>query len=499
MDTLVAENILVLENGSSEDRLRFRHLLFQEAAYQSLLIRSRQHYHEQIAELLLTRDAELSERHPELVAHHLSRTEQVTRAVDLWIRAGRLSMEKSAFVESIDHQHQGLALVRSRLVGSESEKQELALLLQLGVSLTARAGYYGYEVTRTYERAVELAEQVGDGREQWTALYGLWRCLISQAEYARAMRIGTRLNARSRLLDDPMLELTASGIRGMTRLVDGKLARADDLATASVALYQKVKEKRAGLHFGQDPYVTIQGLGAVAQLLRGDIGTSFNSICRSLETARRIGHPYTIAETLKLASMYEQIARNIDRLRAFCLEAVKASELHGFEGVLATHRVFLAFADLVQNRDPDQLDIIRDNLLVYEQKYGLLFLPYFQSILVEGLIAMECHEEAFHESEQILGAIDDNGEEWVRPTILFMKSQAAMRGKLATTKECRGWYLESLEVARRQGARLTLGRALVTHAEYGVDEKAVSRHYALFGDGERSLDAMQLDYISRLH
>ena len=320
MDTLVAENILVLENGSSEDRLRFRHLLFQEAAYQSLLIRTRQHYHEQIAELLLSRDAELSERHPELVAHHLSRTEQVARAVDLWIQAGRLSIEKSAFAESIDHQHQGLALVRTRLVGVESKKQELALLLQLGVSLTARAGYYGYEVTRTYERAVELAEAAGDGREEWTALYGLWRCLISQAEYGRAMRIGTRLNARSRHLDDPMFELTASGIRGMTRLVDGKLSRADSLATASVSLYDRVKDKRAGLRFGQDPYVTIQGLGAVAQLLRGQVSASFDSISRSVKTARSIGHPYTIAETLKLASMYEQIARNIDRLRAFCLE-----------------------------------------------------------------------------------------------------------------------------------------------------------------------------------
>ena len=313
------------------------------------------------------------------------------------------------------------------------------------------------------------------------------------------MRIGTRLHARSRDLDDPILELTATGIRGMTRLVDGKLPRADKLATGSVALYARVKEKRAGLHFGQDPYVTIQGLGAVAQLLRGQISESVNSISRSLDTARRIGHPYTIAETLKLASMYEQIARNIDRLRGFCLEAVKSSELHGFEGVLATHRIFLAFANLVQNRDPEQFDVIRDNLNVYEQKYGLLFLPYFQGILVEGLIVLERYEDAFHESEAILDAIQSNGEEWVRPNMLFMKSQAAMRGKLATTRECRDWYRESMEKARQQDARLTLGRALVRHPDYGLSKEDMSQYYSLFSAEEGVLEAMHFDYISRLH
>ena len=166
---------------------------------------------------------------------------------------------------------------------------------------------------------------------------------------------------------------------------------------------------------------------------------------------------------------------------------------------MATHRIFLAFADLVQNRDPDQLDRIRDNLLVYEQKYGLLFLPYFQGILVEGLIALGSYEEAFHESERILEAIQGNGEEWVRPNMLFMKSQAAMLGKLATTRECRDWYLESMDAARRQDARLTLGRALVRHADYGMSQQALCRYYALFGTGDQSLEAMQADYISRLH
>ncbi len=498
MDTLVEENILVVENTSNEDRLRFRHLLFQEAAYQSLLIKTRQQYHEQIADLMRTRDPDFAERHPELVAYHLSKTDQVTQAVDLWIRAGRLAIEKSAFAESIDHLHQGLALVPA-CPPEERPPRELALLLNLGVSLTARAGYYGYEVTRTYERAVELARAVGDSRQEWTALYGLWRCLISQAEYAHAMRVVIRLSERSRDLGEPILELTTAGIRAMTRLVDGKLSRADALTRKSVALYDRVEGNRAGLHFGQDPYVTVQGLGAVAQLLRGRVRESVVSITRSLETARRSAHPYTVAEALKLAAMYEQIARNTERLRKYCLEAVEISERLGFEGVLATHRIFLAFANLVRDRDPLELDIMRDNLRIYEQKYGRLFLPYFQGILVEGLLSMERFGEAFDMASEMLATITSSGEAWMRPGILYMKSRAALLGGLADPDETRAWYLSAMEIARDQDARLLIARGLPYSSEYGVEEEDMAPYDSLFGQGGVAPELVNHGYITRMH
>ena len=110
----------------------------------------------------------------------------------------------------------------------------------------------------------------------------------------------------SRNMDQAILRVTAVGIQSMTRLVDGKLARADRLSDRSADLYGEVRESRFGLRFGQDPFVTIQGLGAVAKLLRGRIPESVQAITRSVDVARRIDHPYTVAETLKLAAMYLQ-------------------------------------------------------------------------------------------------------------------------------------------------------------------------------------------------
>lgn len=499
VDALIAENILAQETVLGEDRFKFRHVMFQDAAYQSLLIKKRQHYHQQIAELFLTRDPNIAEKHPELLAHHFSKTEQIPRAIELWLKAGEIAIEKSAFAESIDHLNQGLTLSKSMQATSTQQHVELALLLNLGVSLTARAGYYGYEVTRTYERAVELARKVGDEREEWTALYGLWRCQISQAEYGKGVRLATVLSTLSEAIGDPMLRLTTSGIKGMARLVDGKLDKADQFIDRAVTLYDQVENKKVGLRFGQDPFVTIQGLGAVTKLLRANIPESVEAIKRSLEVAREIGHPYTIGETLKLASMYQQISRNMEQLRLHCLEAIDISEQYGFEGVLATHRMFLAFADLVRDGDTRQIEVMKDNLMLYEQKYGLLFLPYFQGVYAEALLMIERYEEAFETANMILHDIDRSGENWVRPVTLCIKSEAAVKGNLATPDESRRWYLESLDTAAQQDSRLMLGRSLKSHAYFELDAEAVEGYRRLAEYGDSSILVANHDYISRRH
>ena len=499
MDTLMDQNILILENDVLEDRIKFRHVLFQEAAYQSLLKKTRQQYHHQIANLLLAEDPTVVDKNPELVAYHFSKTEHTARAIDLWIRAGRTAIAKSAIAESIDHLHQGIGLLDQ--LGPEENRQgrELKLLLFLGVSLTARAGYYGYEVTRTYERAVELAREVGDDHQEWTALYGLWRCFISQAEYGKGVRLAATLASLCRNLDEPILDLTASGIKAMIRLVDGKLERADQLTDRAVSLYDKVKDKKVGQKFGQDPFVTIQGLGAVAKLLRGRLCDSVIAIKRSINVARQIGHPYTIAETLKLASMYEQISRNTDQLRKYCVEAIEISDQYGFEGILATNRLFLAFADLARDNDPRHIEVIRENLIQYEQKYGLLFLPYFQGILAEAYLMTEQYEEAFETSESILQDIDQNGENWVRPVTLCIKSSAAIQGGLTTPAEAKQWFIESLDTAVKQDARLMLGRTLQGHGYFKLSPDVITRYRQIAEHGEDTLQMANHEYITTRH
>jgi predicted ATPase len=74
--------------GPPRARYIFKHALIQDAAYQSLLKRSRQQYHRQVAELLESKFPEVVEAQPELLARHFTEAGRTNEAVAYWQRAG---------------------------------------------------------------------------------------------------------------------------------------------------------------------------------------------------------------------------------------------------------------------------------------------------------------------------------------------------------------------------------------------------------------------------
>src|SRR2546426_4084279 len=67
---LVEAELLYQRGQPPQATYTFKHALIQEAAYQSLLKSTRQHYHQRITQVLKARFHELVETQPELLAHH---------------------------------------------------------------------------------------------------------------------------------------------------------------------------------------------------------------------------------------------------------------------------------------------------------------------------------------------------------------------------------------------------------------------------------------------
>ena len=475
MDMLLEADLLSVIPDKAEDRYGFRHALFQDAAYHSLLKKTRQRYHLQIAELLQDHAA-AGQQHPELIAHHYSHTERTDRAVDLWLQAGEQAIAQSATHESLQHLSQGLQLAASLPEGDDRRARELALLLNLGVALTARSGYHGERVTHTYEQALALAETGGDDRQRWTALYGLWRCLVSQAAFSKSVRVSVKLKSLSEKARDPKLMMTAYGLQGMTRMVTGKFTSAEYFYDKAVKHYDRSRERHndshntpdsdshsdqyMGVRFGQDPHVTIRGLGAVNKLLLNKIPQSVAEIDKSVEVARAIDHPYTVAETLRVAAMYRQIAGQTDALHEAAEETVALAATYHFDGLLAAGNIFLAFCRVMQRNEPAQADLIRHNLQLYEDNYGVLFLPYFYGVLAEARLSLKDYAAALQAADQALAMVEKFGEEWSRAPLLGIKAKAAAGGQLAAPAEIDRWRRTGIEIATAQQAGFVVDKLL---------------------------------------
>src|SRR5207248_2243965 len=91
----------------------FKHALVQDAAYGTLLRSRRQELHARVAAVLEQDFADLVERQPELLAHHLTAAGSTEPAVGQWLKAGRRAAARLAYLEAIAHFERGLGLLPS--------------------------------------------------------------------------------------------------------------------------------------------------------------------------------------------------------------------------------------------------------------------------------------------------------------------------------------------------------------------------------------------------
>ena len=293
---LVVDELLYQRGRPPRSRYLFKHALIQDAAYQSLLKRTRQQYHQQAAKLLEDRFPEVANTQPELVAHHYTEANCPAQAIAYWLKAGVAAASKSANLEAVDQFRRGLALVEALSDMRERAERELDLQMALGPALFATMLHSHPDVGRTYARAWELSQQLGDDLRGFTALRGLQLHHLALLEIEKAQHFAEEaLHVAERLGD-------------AARLVGGHMA-------LGVVLYNQGKLEPALAQFrrgfelfepnmqfpdwpGSHPGVQCQFWPALISWMLGYPDRSLEELSTAVRSAETLGHPLTLAQTL---------------------------------------------------------------------------------------------------------------------------------------------------------------------------------------------------------
>src|SRR5262249_43264594 len=142
----------------------FKHALIQDAAYQSLVKKTRQQLHRQVAEALEKSFPDVVETQPELVAHHLGEAGETARSVGYWLQAGERTQRRSAHIEAIRHMTRGLDAVARLPDGPDRIGAELRFRLLLSGSYLATQGYAAPTVETEIQRAKDLSARIDRGQ-----------------------------------------------------------------------------------------------------------------------------------------------------------------------------------------------------------------------------------------------------------------------------------------------------------------------------------------------
>ncbi len=209
---LVEAEILFARGEPPLSTYTFKHALVQEAAYESLLRRTRQELHGRVVDVLVQQLAGRAEAEPELVARHAEAAGRIDEAIAHCQRAGERAQARSAHGEAILQLRHAIDLLATHPETAERDRREVKLQLALGASLTAARGYAHAETEGAYERAGTLAERCGDPRRLGFARIGLASFCLVRGEVERVRALAAKVLAEAEARGDAELELVGHGL-----------------------------------------------------------------------------------------------------------------------------------------------------------------------------------------------------------------------------------------------------------------------------------------------
>ena len=321
----------------------FKHVLIQETAYHTLLESTRRQQHLQIAQILAERFAAMVAQRPAWLAHHYTEAGCAEHAIPYWQQAGQRAVDRSAHAEAIVHFTQALALLRTLPVSPARARHELTLQCSLGVQLATR-GAATPEVERTYARALELCQQVGNAEELFPVLYGLSRLYKKRGKLRRARDLGEQLLVLAQRQGNAALLLRGHYVLGDTLLWLGEFSAARAHLEQGLAIYDPQQHDTHDLLYEADPWLGCLGALSVTLWFLGYPDQAQQRSAEALALAHELSHPYSLARVLVDAAYLHWFCRDWAKLqeRAAALRALATA--HGFAELYAraTYRYGLA-------------------------------------------------------------------------------------------------------------------------------------------------------------
>src|SRR5262249_7828352 len=166
-------------------RYRFMHGLYQNALYALLRPTRKATWSAAAAQSLLRHHGENSAAAANELALLFEAAHEPAHAAPYFLQAAEHAVAVAANKEAIVLARRGLALLEQLPESLAGARQELSLLIALGVSLVATRGFASPDVEETYLRAQSLCQRSNDVPTLLPVQYGLWNLYLVRCNLAR--------------------------------------------------------------------------------------------------------------------------------------------------------------------------------------------------------------------------------------------------------------------------------------------------------------------------
>jgi predicted ATPase/class 3 adenylate cyclase len=498
LDRLVAAELVFRRGIPPSATYIFKHALVRDAAYQSLLRTRRQELHAKLAAALVRDFPQTIETRPELVARHFHEAGLFQKAVEYWLRAGRLAAGRSANVEAIAHLRSGLVSLAALPSGEPRTRLELSLQLALGGPLLATKGFASSEAEIVYKRAQELSRELSRDADLFTAIRGLGYVYHVRADLREATQQIDEVVDLARRIGDPAMLVEAYHFAGAPTFHLGKFQAARDWHQQSL----EVGDYRGRFH--SEIYGINMGVFCRAYIGHCDWHLGYPDRAlqiaeEGLALARDVAHPFSMAIALDYLAMLHQFRREPEAALRIAEEARTLCKEYRFG-------YYGAWSALVRAWAVAELGPLEEGLAAYgaaleefRETGALLRMPHYLCMLATIEHRAGRRDAGLRILTEAAQIAAKNRETWCNAELERARGELLLLDRSNDNREeAEAALTHAVEIAADQGAKMLQLRASAALARFWNERRerkkaldALTPVYDWFAEGFDTPDLRQ--------
>ncbi|MFL6280767.1 MAG: hypothetical protein ACJ731_11695, partial [Vicinamibacterales bacterium] len=432
-------------------RYRFAHHVYHNAFDASLRATRRATLSRAIAQRLIARLGGQPCDCAADIALLLEAARDNVRAAEYWNQAAQAAVRLYAHDETEKLTLRGLKLLEGEPDSVQKAVAELGLQMTYGLCMKTSRGYAVPEVGRAYARARELCRHLDDPARVVPVLIGLGAHHIVAGEIMTARDVALEMLDLFDRLGDPNLQMIGQWNLGASLFHLGELEVGHEHLARGLELYQPAFHKPRVWETGIDPGIFCRCELARTLTMRGFPDQGLRMVRDAVTDARALEHPQPLAFALLFRTIVhlarrepEEVCRVYDELSALCRAHGIAQELQW--GAPLRGRALIELGQIDSG-----MDELRAGMETHTLTRSALLRPYYLVLLAGGWLRAQRLDEAqaaLSESRQVAAATGQHAYDAEHRRLQAEVFRA--RGDDAATERT---YLESLEIAKAQGAQ----------------------------------------------
>jgi predicted ATPase len=341
-------------------------------------------------------------------------------------------------------------------------EDQLFILMQAGMYLTATRGLASPEARICYERAEYLCRSLGRPLLLYVALIGRWRYSLLTDKLTATMQIAKRVYSLAQEQNDSALMIGAYRALAVTLYFLGDFETARQYAMRSIQIWRS-----GGVKFPvqevMSPVVVCLCYGALSQWHLGEIASCQADIAEAISLAKELNDMYALGHALWSAGFFGHFERNPAEVERVASDLIELGQ--NFASWLAEGEALRGWARSASGDTAEGISWILDGIDDWRAAGSMLMMPLYLALKAEALYLADRTSEALKAIWEAEALAEGREERWWSAELhrlrgVFLAAMGAQEAQIEAS------FSEAISTARRQKSVSLEKRAEATYAEY---------------------------------